>query len=72
MTIPTLIGLMILYAVLRRAVSNTRTGSVYGHRLSRREEIRARHARYRRNRARQERKIDNKETKKDAISSDCA
>jgi hypothetical protein len=71
MTIPTLIGLMVLYAVLSRAKFGTTRTPVYRQRLSRKEEIRARHARHRRYRAHQE-KMDNKGTQEDVASSGCA
>ena len=71
MTIPTLIGLMIVYAVLRRVAFGTQIGSVYRSRPGRREEIRTRHARNRRYRVLRERKDNSDGTQEDAASSSC-
>ena len=71
MTIPVLLGLMVLYAVLSRAKFGMQSDPIYRQRISRREEIRERHARNRRHRARQA-KIADKGTQEDVASSCCA
>ena len=72
MTIPVLLGLMVLYAVLSRAKFGMQKDPVYRQRFSRREEIRERHARNRRRRALREQKNTSEGTHEDAASSCCA
>jgi hypothetical protein len=67
MTIPVLIGLMVVYAVLSKLKFSMQMDPSYRRRMERREEIRERHARNRRRRAKKE----TKGTQEDVAPSSC-
>jgi hypothetical protein len=74
MTIPVLLGLMVLYAVLSKSKFAMQRDPSYRRRVQSREEIRERHARNRRRRAAREETAAtaSEGTKEDAASSCCA
>ena len=73
MTIPIIIGLIVLYVILGRSKFAMQRDPAYRRRVQNREEIRERHARNRRRRAKREADAkDSEGTQDDAASSGCA